>query len=393
MAKNFLKTRKARGTSEVRRRKQKKKNKSASEGSKSTENEDMKLNLSGKDQQKDATVSTEHVEKNQQSQKKEENTGASGSKEKHSKSNDCPKKRRRGEEPGLSNKNGKNGEKWKGKKQRKQNQQIVRFGIHADCFPLAESIFKKAIKENYNEKNKFKTELTSRQVQKLTELFRPVAVHSTALHVQSPNREASARDAYANISARSHHVLSHEMDRQTAYGELASSRREEIHRDLYLSEKEYRAYGLQGARSNVILQHNRTPILGSYDRDYREQPLLQPETVYRDTSTVYAATASTSVAAASSYGSYSGDPYYTHYHGASFVDSYPQHPIGEAHQIETDHLRRIEGNQMDRLYSTYASDALADYNQMHLNQDVKPEVAPTSVPSQYSFAGASLSYR
>ncbi|XVF56920.1 hypothetical protein PTKIN_Ptkin06aG0159300 [Pterospermum kingtungense] len=75
-------------------------------------------------------------------------------------------------------------------------------------------------------------------------------------------------------------------------------------------------------------------------------------------STVYAAIASTSVAAVSSYGSYARDPYYTHYHGASFVDSYPQHPIGEAHQIETDHLRRIEGNQMDRLYSTYASDAL-----------------------------------
>ncbi|XVF06586.1 hypothetical protein REPUB_Repub06bG0062000 [Reevesia pubescens] len=171
----------------------------------------------------------------------------------------------------------------------------VRFSVHADCFPLDESIFKKVIKENYNENNKFKTELTARQVRKLTELFRLIAVHSTALPAHSPSRavaqilrhpeireahnrprearaasdrEVSARNPYANINSRSYSVLSHEMDQQIAHGELASTRREDIHRDLYLSEKEYRAYVLQGERRNLTVQHPIAPRLGSYQRDH-----------------------------------------------------------------------------------------------------------------------------
>ncbi|MBA0699725.1 hypothetical protein Goari_001334, partial [Gossypium aridum] len=137
----------------------------------------------------------------------------------------------------------------------------VRFSVHSDCFPLAENIFKKAIKENYDEKNKFKTELTARQVRKLTELFRPVPVHSTALPFHSPSRaaariiehpekreahdrprearpsshrEASVRDPYANISARNYAGFPHERNQRVAYGEVASNKREDGHRDLYL---------------------------------------------------------------------------------------------------------------------------------------------------------------
>ncbi|KAL9441140.1 hypothetical protein AB3S75_019754 [Citrus x aurantiifolia] len=55
-----------------------------------------------------------------------------------------------------------------------------RFNVHGDCLLLPESVFNKAIKKNYDEKHKFKIELIPR---KLSELFRPVAAHATALPI------------------------------------------------------------------------------------------------------------------------------------------------------------------------------------------------------------------
>lgn len=325
----------------------------------------------------------------------------------------------------------------------------VRFDIHRDSLPLPESVFKKAIKENYDEKHKFKIELTPKQVRKLSELFRPVAAHSTALPVltvpvpkvrdreihegvRESNREKFARDSYANASSRNYNGLSSERDRPIAYGK-GSSLREEIPRDLYMTEKEYRAYGLKGERKTLTTNHLSAP-LAPYQRGHErgQQHLLgHPDPIYSDTIPISREPArpdslrltereyqtynvgsrhelpSRVSPVATALDSYHRDSYRTYSYGPSSMDPYLPPPRREDitsgsysaarprenYLVGTDPLRRGETDQADRLYSLYATSALSNYNRQNLYEGRKPELVAAPVSSRYSFSGPSMSYR
>ncbi|KAL1188152.1 DCD domain-containing protein NRP [Cardamine amara subsp. amara] len=121
----------------------------------------------------------------------------------------------------------------------------VRFKVFSDCIPLPESEFKKAIRESYN-KNKFKTELTHKQVFKLKKLFRPAALPAQVTHTQpipvprDADKKRSDRNRYAAGSSRTQPARTQERRRPSP-----PPRREEQPRDLFLSEREYRTYGLR----------------------------------------------------------------------------------------------------------------------------------------------------
>ncbi|KAK4418200.1 hypothetical protein Salat_2232700 [Sesamum alatum] len=142
----------------------------------------------------------------------------------------------------------------------------VRFTVHKDCLPLPESMFKKAIKDSYDEKTrKFKTELTKNQVKHLIDLFRPTPwLHpSSRSVVQEGNqiicpvpagtllsKESLERQRYINsYSITDPGGKSIPLHHEKRLSEYHVSSNAVLPQDpLFLTELEYRSNGLRQGR-------------------------------------------------------------------------------------------------------------------------------------------------
>ncbi|KAA8549215.1 hypothetical protein F0562_000899 [Nyssa sinensis] len=337
----------------------------------------------------------------------------------------------------------------------------VRFKVHKDCLPIPERLFKKAIKENYDEKTrKFKTELTVQQVKKLTELFHPApCLHSNAQSsVQKPlptpiicspppatilgeeNRREQFYNNHHSSSEAAQNLMLSDHERKQFSKNPISSRDLTSPDPLFLTEKEYRSYGLR--RERHILTTPVAPTLDPYSNDreserlpmkhasingdaalmrnesIRPDPLFLSEKEYRayglkvqrELPTSMTSTMETTTA----FDKYPRDPYYPYDDDtASLVDRYLSLPtmvaapsesyslgaretyINNSNRTEcntTNYSERVVPDQQ-RLYPTHASRALSDNNQKYHHLGGEPEFTSTPISSRYSFPGPSVSYR
>ncbi|CAH2046948.1 unnamed protein product [Thlaspi arvense] len=286
----------------------------------------------------------------------------------------------------------------------------VRFKVVNDCLPVPESQFKKAIKENYNNKNKFKTELTRNQVFKLTKLFRQASSLPAQLTHTLPNpvprnvdRKRSDRDhRYTpSGSSRTHLTLAHR-------NASPPPRREEPPRDLFITEREYRTYGLRRPETSQHYpvppsdsSHRVPPLDSSYrvpldsyherlsrleemerhDRSREVRFLPLPERDYRPydhhLSSRREILARSSPEPVVTLDSYRRDPYRYEYHRS------PERQLPRTYLAPS-------GRADDDLYSRYVTpDSLAEYYRSSSSRRYpESELLPSSVTSRYAYSGS-----
>lgn len=313
----------------------------------------------------------------------------------------------------------------------------VRFRIYEDCLPLHESVLKKAIKENYDQRtHKFKTELTLKQVRKLKSLFRPVPKpHSNDRSVvqqpPSSNSRYLTEEEYRSYGLRPEiHGSRHHTVPYVLLQEPYRSNQEEqiirsppllyrdahapppqeqtfrspapIYRDapppqeqiiirnpnlqdhagvsdpFFPSENDYRVYGLKG-------RTDQSPLVSTLTRPNNELDRCR-EDQYQSHHNYHAP---------------SSDPYarLTTGVGATRYEPYSHLRVTEAYQTDlkpVDH--NVEYNLPRRaaesvVYSSYASHELSEYNQRNHHLGGQYDLASAPVSSRYSFAGASYSLR
>lgn len=324
----------------------------------------------------------------------------------------------------------------------------VRFLVHKDCLPLPESVFKKAIKDSYDKRtNKFRTELTVKQVKNLIAMFNPTPLfHPNGNSVvQEPNfcpvpsvaslsEDSLMRQRYLNKCGNSDtHGKSIPLHHEKQFSDNRAFHSTGPPRDpLFLTEQEYRSNGLrQGGhllpttagdnvsnaweptKLDVELKHLlRNPASTRTDspdpfflgeKEYRTYGLKGPQQVphnnsynpYDEATTSlvnrYLSLPMTTAVLAESYPRAGREPpHISDLSHTSHMQSHPARTIPDGDRALAPHSFREESVFNQRSYSLNASYEPSELSRGFSLQH-QTDLVSAPVSHRYSFAGPSLS--
>ncbi|KAG8389419.1 hypothetical protein BUALT_Bualt02G0227400 [Buddleja alternifolia] len=316
----------------------------------------------------------------------------------------------------------------------------VRFRVHKDCIPLPESMFKKAIKDSYDKRtHKFKTELTVKQVKHLIDMFRPIPllhpngksivqerdpiihpVKPTIFHGEEPYkgqrylnnygvsdkrdplfvteqeyrnyglrqerhlRQATPGDNVSNTQAPKldqelEHLLRNPASTST---DTRVQQREVSQTDpFFLSEKEYRAYGLRA--------HQKIPNAASPMMTTNEISNVSYDPYDESTDSLvnkYLALPRATSIPVEPYLLAGREPYVNYLNQTSEMQNQTRRIIPDGERAVTSYSLGEQSDFNLRQYSLYASREPSEFNQ---GFGIQRETSAAPVSQRYSFAGPS----